>query len=122
MFRAPFCTDMETIAIGSGLDNVQDTGRSLCNKGPQWTLWAQLDDLDFADNNPSISQTCQLMQPKISWLVVTSAKTVLTISKDKPKVMRVNNTSDDCTNLEGVGLGDMETITRLMDGGTDADI
>ena len=42
--------------------------------GIQWTMWQQLDDLDFADNIALISSTQQQMQEKTSLLAETSIK------------------------------------------------
>jgi hypothetical protein len=42
--------------------------------GIQWTMWQQLDDLDFADDIALISSTQQQMQEKTSLLAETSIK------------------------------------------------
>jgi hypothetical protein len=42
--------------------------------GIQWTMWQQLDDLDFADDIALISSTQQQMQEKTSLVAETSIK------------------------------------------------
>ena len=48
------------------------TGR---NNGIQWTLWTQLDDLDFADDPALLSHNHNQMQDKTILLETTSAGT-----------------------------------------------
>jgi CRISPR/Cas system CMR-associated protein Cmr3 (group 5 of RAMP superfamily) len=58
--------------------------------GIQWTMWQQLDDLDFADDIALISSTQQQMQEKTSLLAQTSIKLGLRPSESKTKVMKIN--------------------------------
>ena len=55
--------------------------------GIQWTMWQQLDDLDFADDIALISSTQQQMQEKTSLLAKTSIKLGLRPDESKTKVM-----------------------------------
>nr|KAG5686924.1 hypothetical protein BaRGS_020733 [Batillaria attramentaria] len=57
------------------------TGRK---NGIQWTLWAQLDDLDFADDLALLSHSHSQMQDKTTCLEATSAGTGLKINRRKP--------------------------------------
>nr|KAG5711924.1 hypothetical protein BaRGS_026365 [Batillaria attramentaria] len=57
------------------------TGRK---NGIQWTLWAQLDDLDFADDLALLSHSHSQMQDKTTCLEATSAGTGLKINGGKP--------------------------------------
>ena len=49
--------------------------------GIQWTLWLQLDDLDFAHDLELLSQNHQQMQEKTSDLHHTSVQVGLTLNK-----------------------------------------
>ena len=70
------------------------------NLGLQWTPWCRLDDLDFADDFALVSHNNQQMQQKTTQLGNTSAKIGQNVSKDKTKVMCINNTVDN-----GIVLG-----------------
>lgn len=61
--------------------------------GTQWTLWSQLDDLDFADDITLLSSTHPQMKAKTNLLETTSVKTGFII--DKTKEMHINNISSD---------------------------
>ena len=56
--------------------------------GIQWTLWTQLDDLDYDDDLALRSQNDTQMRDKITLLASTSARTGLNINKGKTKIMR----------------------------------
>nr|KAG5692146.1 hypothetical protein BaRGS_020694 [Batillaria attramentaria] len=96
--------------------------------GIQWTLWTQLDDLDFADDLALLSHTQQQMQEKTNMIADTSARLGLNIHKGKTKVLKVNaaaNTGPII--LEGEALEEVENFTYLgsivdKQGGTDADV
>ena len=67
------------------------TGR---NNGIQWTLWTQLDDLDFADDLALLSHNHSQMQDKTTLLETTSAGTGLKINRKKTELMKMNTTSN----------------------------
>ena len=95
--------------------------------GIQWTLWTQLDDLDFADDVALLSHNHQQMQAKTSDLYNTSVQIGLKINKQKTKILRINAGTDEPVTIEGEELGEAECFTYLgsvMDksGGTDADV
>jgi hypothetical protein len=95
--------------------------------GIQWTLWKQLDDLDFADDLALLSNNHQQMQEKSSELLNTSASIGLNIHRGKTKVLKVNTTKNEPINLNGEPLEEIESFTYLgsivdKQGGTDADV
>ena len=65
------------------------TGR---NNGIQWTLWTQLDDLDFADDLALLSHNQTQILYKITHLENTSAGLGLRINRRKTELMKTNNT------------------------------
>ena len=58
--------------------------------GIQWTLFDQLDDLDFADDLALLAHNHEQMQAKTTALQTTASKIDLKINTDKAKVMRIN--------------------------------
>ena len=95
--------------------------------GIQWTLWTQLDDLDFADDLALLSHNHQQMQTKTSDLHHTSVQIRLMINKQKTKILRINAGTDEPVTIEGTEPGEVESFTYLgsvMDksGGTDVDV
>ena len=95
--------------------------------GIQWTLWQQLDDLDFADDLALLSHTQQQIQHKTDTLSQSSTCIGLNIHRGKSKILRVNAVSDTPVMLAGQALEDVECFTYLgsivdKQGGTDADV
>ena len=96
--------------------------------GIQWTLWTQLDDLDFADDVALLSHNHQQMQAKTSDLYHTSVQIGLKINKQKTKILRINAGIDEPVTIEGEELGEAESFTYLgsvmgeKSEGTDADV
>ena len=75
----------------------------------------------------SVAQPPKKWQQKTTQPANTSAKIGLNVSKDKTKVMRINNTVDDGIVLDGLILEDVESFTYLgsviaKDAGADKDI
>ena len=81
--------------------------------GIQWTLWRQLDDLDFADDLALLSHTHQQMQDKTSTLEANASKVGLRINKDKTKVMKVNTKKDDRIKLTSGDIEEVRSFTYL---------
>ena len=79
--------------------------------GIQWTMWQQLDDLDFADDIALISSTQQQMQEKTSLLAETSIKLGLRPSESKTKVMKINAKSKQAIKIKDTNLEDVEEFT-----------
>ena len=95
--------------------------------GIQWTLWTQLEDLDFADDLALLSHQQQQMQDKTNRLASEAKKLGLKINKDKTKVLRANTPNEDPIQLEQERLEDVDSFTYLgsvvdQQGGSDADI
>ncbi|KAK7103731.1 hypothetical protein V1264_018575 [Littorina saxatilis] len=95
--------------------------------GIQWTLWSQLDDLDFADDLALLSHNQQQMQEKTDILTATSSQVGLNIHKDKTKILKINTTSKEPITLSGSPLEEVQSFTYLgsivdQQGGTDADV
>ena len=100
------------------------TGR---RTGIQWTLWSQLEDLDFADDIALLSHTCDQMQRKTTDLENTAKSIGLRIHPGKSKVMKVKTESTANIKVEGKSLEEVDTFTYLgsgvgTTGGTEEDI
>ena len=109
------------------IDWVMKTSTHQRRNGIQWTLWDQLDDLDFADDLALLSHTQQQMQEKTSDVATTSARIGLSIHKGKSKVLKVNATSTTPIMLDEEALEEVESFVYLgstvdIQGGTDADV
>ena len=63
--------------------------------GIQWTLWSQLDDLDFADDLALLSHNHQQMQEKTSDLHHNSVQVGQMLNKQKTKILRINAGTDE---------------------------
>ncbi|KAJ8359589.1 hypothetical protein SKAU_G00161140 [Synaphobranchus kaupii] len=108
-------------------DWVTKTSTAQKRNGIQWTLWTQLDDLDFADDLALLSHTQQQMQEKTNTVAVNSVRLSLNIHKGKRKVLKVNTDNVTPIMLEGDVLEEVESFTYVSSivdklGGTDADV
>ena len=97
------------------------TGR---NNGIQWTLWMQLDDLDFADDLALLSHNHSQMQDKTSLLETTSAGIGLKINRKKTELMKMNTTANAPVTVGGQPIREVEPFDYLgsvtdQQGGTD---
>ena len=100
------------------------TGR---NNGIQWTLWTQLDDLDFADDLALLSHNHSQVQDKTTLLETTSAGTGLRINGKKTELMKMNTTANAPATVGGEPIRKVESFVYLgsvvdQQGGTDRDI
>ena len=100
------------------------TGR---NNGIQWTLWTQLDDLDFADDLALLSHNHTQMQEKTTRLAETSAGTGLKINKRKTELMKINATARAPVTVGGEPIREVESFVYLgsvvdKQGGTNRDV
>nr|KAG5688556.1 hypothetical protein BaRGS_010191 [Batillaria attramentaria] len=100
------------------------TGRK---NGIQWTLWAQLDDLDFADDLALLSHSHSQMQDKTTCLEATSAGTGLKINRRKTELMKINTTANTPVTVGGEPIREVESFVYLGSvvdgqGGTDRDV
>ena len=82
-----------------------------CRNGIQWTLWQQLDDLDFADYIALKSYTNSQMQDKTDIMTKTAQKTGLKVNKRKTQVMKVNCSSDQMITVEGSDIKEVESFS-----------
>ena len=108
------------------IDWIMRTTTEQRKNGIQWTLWTQLDDLDFADDLALLSHNHQQMQAKTNILAETSSEVGLNIHEGKTKSMRVNTTSTQPIILGDSRIEEVESFTYLgsivdNQGGTYAD-
>lgn len=109
------------------IDWVMKTSTDQKRNGIQWTLWKQMDDLDFADDLALLSHTQQQMQEKTSIVADNSASLGLHINRGKSKVFKTNASSNTPITVEGDALEEVDSFTYLgsildKQGGTDADV
>jgi len=83
------------------MDWIMKTSTAQGQNGIQWTLWKQLDDLDYADDLALLSHTLHQMQEKDSTVTYASARLGLKIHRGKSKVLKVNMVTDTPIMLEG---------------------
>ena len=100
------------------------TGR---NNGIQWTLWTQLDDLDFSDDLALLSHNYSQTQDKTTFLETTSAGAGLKINRKKTELMKMNTTTNAPATVSGEPIREMESFVYLgsvvdQQGGTDRDV
>ena len=100
------------------------TGR---NNGIQWTLWTQLDDLDFADDLALLSRNHSQMQDKTTLLETTSAGTGLKINRKKTELMKMNTAANAPVTVRGEPIREVESFVYLgsvvdQQGRTDRDV
>nr|KAG5690011.1 hypothetical protein BaRGS_007313 [Batillaria attramentaria] len=100
------------------------TGRK---NGIQWTLWTQLDDLDFADDLALLSHSHSQIKDKTTCLEATSAGTGLKINRRKTELMKINTTANTPVTVGGESIREVESFVYLGSvvdgqGGTDRDV
>ena len=100
------------------------TGR---NNGIQWTLWTQLDDLNFTDDLALLSNNQSQMQDKTTLLETTSAGTGLKINRKKTELMKINTTANAPVIVGGEPIREAESFVYLgsvvdHQGGTGQDV
>lgn len=100
------------------------TGRK---NGIQWTLWTQLNDLDFADDLALLSHNHNQMQDKSTKLATASLGMGLRINKEKTKLMRINTLTTSPVSIEDKPIQEVNSFTYLgsiidKQGGTDSDV
>ena len=72
------------------IDWVMKTSTTRGQKGIQWTLWRQLDDLYYVDDLALLSHTQHQMQEKNSAVPDVSTRLGLKIHNEKSKVLQGN--------------------------------
>jgi len=96
-------------------------------RGIQWTLFSQLEDLDFADDLSLLSSKQEHLQQKTERLNTFSKQVGLNISRKKSQVMAINTSTPAKISLEGENLEDVKSFTYLgsvinQDSGPECDI
>ena len=83
--------------------------------GILWTLWNQLDDLDFAGDIALLSHSHTHIQEKITHLEESAAKLGLSVklSRVKTKTMRINKFKDNPLQLEKGSIKKVLSFTYL---------
>ena len=109
------------------LDWIMKTTTTGRKNGIQWTLWKQLDDLDFADDLATLSHNLNQMQDKTTRLATTSLGTGLRINKEKTKLMRINTPTTNPVTVDDRPIQEVDSFTYLgstidQQGGTDSDV
>ena len=109
------------------IDWIMKTATMQKRNGIQWTLWTQLDDLDFADELALLSHTQQQMQDKTTAVSENSIRLGLSIHKGKTKVLKINAADRPQITLDNEQLQEVNNFCYLgsivdVEGGTDADV
>nr|KAG5696904.1 hypothetical protein BaRGS_015868 [Batillaria attramentaria] len=109
------------------IDWIMKTTTAGRKNGIQWTLWTQLDDLDFADDLALLSYSHSQMQDKTTRLEATSAGTGLKINRKKTELMKINTTTNTPVTVGGEPIREVESFVYLGSvvdgqGGTDRDV
>ena len=95
--------------------------------GIQWTLWTQVDDLDFADDIALVSHNHSQMQDKTSTVNQLSGSIGLRIHPGKSKMLKIKTEDIQAITVGGKPLEVVENFTYLgsvidHSGGTAADV
>nr|KAG5687578.1 hypothetical protein BaRGS_009975 [Batillaria attramentaria] len=109
------------------IDWIMKTTTAGRKNGIQWTLWTQLDDLDFADDLALLSHSHSQIQDKTTRLEATSAGTGLKINRKKTELMKINTTANTPVTVGGEPIREVESFVYLGSvvdgqGGTDRDV
>ena len=81
--------------------------------GIQWTMFNQLDDLDFADDIALLSHSHQQMQEKLTQVERRAAATGLHINTKKIKVLKSNTKTRADLTVNGQNLEEVDSCTYL---------
>ncbi|GFS10761.1 LINE-1 retrotransposable element ORF2 protein [Elysia marginata] len=105
---------------------MRETTKGVKN-GIQWTLWTQLEDLDFADDLALLSHSHTQKQAKTTTLNKLSESIGLRIHPAKSKVLRVGTQTSEAVMIGDQPLEDVEAFCYLgsnidQEGGTSNEI
>ena len=81
---------LSPILFNIALDYIMRQTTHNAQHGKQWTLFSQLEDLEYADDNALLSTTANHLQKKAHLLTENASKTGLQINQKKTKVMGMN--------------------------------
>ena len=109
------------------IDWILKTTTANKNNGIQWTLFKQLDDLDFADDLALLAHNQKQMQDKTTCLETYSEKVGLKINQKKTEILRINTDSCAPITVNGKPVNEVNSFVYLgsvvdAQGGTDKDI
>nr|KAG5708163.1 hypothetical protein BaRGS_002899 [Batillaria attramentaria] len=109
------------------IDWIMKTTTAGRKNGIQWTLWTQLDDLDFADDLALLFHSHSQTQHKTTCLEATSAGTGLKINRRKTELMKINTNANTPVTVGGEPTREVESFVYLGSvvdgqGGTDRDV
>ena len=82
-------------------------------RGIQWTLFSQIEDLDFADDLAVLSSTHRRLQEKTDRLVDFSKSTGLVVNSKKTEVMALSEPPHEPITISGEPLRNVEDFTYL---------
>ena len=95
------------------IDWIMKTSTEGKKTGIQWTLWSQLEDLDFADDLALLSHSHQQMKAKTEDLVHISQQTGLKVHPDKTKILKINHTRSEDIEINGNALKEVDSFTSV---------
>ena len=95
------------------IDRIMKTTTAGRNNGIQWTLWTQLDDLNFTDDLALLSHNHSQTQDKATLLETTSAGTGFKINRKKTELMKMNTTANAPVTVGGEPIGEVESFVYL---------
>ena len=109
------------------IDWIMKTTTKGRKNGIQWSLWTQLDDLDFADDLALLSHNHNQMQDKTTILATTSLGTGLRINRKKTNIISINSAINNTVTVGGEPIMEVNSFTYLgsiidKEGGTDNDV
>ncbi|XP_076447155.1 uncharacterized protein LOC143284330 [Babylonia areolata] len=103
---------------------ITTTGSNNCI---QWTLWTQLDVLDFADDLALLSHNHSEIQDRTTKLETTSCGVELKISSKKTNLMKINTSANKPVTEGGEQIYEVDSFSYLSSpvdkkGGPDKDV
>lgn len=108
------------------VDWIMKTSTKGRKNGIQWTLWQQLDDLDFADDIALLSHNQHQMQLKTNELNNTAKSIGLKIHPNKSKILNIGTGNSDVSvnNVQLEQVSSFSYLGSVVDskGGTEADV
>ena len=109
------------------IDWIMKTTTESKRRGIQWTLWSQLEDLDFADDLALLSHSHRQMKEKTQDLERISQSTGLKVHPGKTKVLKMNTSVKGDIKINEVPIEEVTSFTYLGSiidgsGGTISDV
>ncbi|XP_071153376.1 uncharacterized protein [Mytilus edulis] len=118
---------MSPILFLLAIDWIQRNTTSDKKSGIQWTMFNQLEDLDFADDIAIVSTTSEHLQEKTNILTNYAKQTGLNVNARKTKVMSINTRNTTPITINDLPVDSVDDFTYLgsiisKDNGTGKDI